>query len=216
MNPLALEARLLLRRFGDCRGRPGGEHQCEQYGHPQNSLELAGTGEGAMPLRCFAACRLINSRCRRKAHPRETSCPRAFGAGHKRFVRHPRDRQNCCARADIASAVPSGTSMRAPRSSGATKYSLAIPRSEGFGPVTTAPTVAPTVVIFGATGRTERTFMTIAGSDWANSLQPLKVLPLHSSQDCPSGILTLRTVNTRIDCEAPATEYPAPLKLPLG
>jgi hypothetical protein len=51
-------------------------------------------------------------------------------------------RQNSPALRDIASAVPGCTSTRLPPSSGATKYSLAMPRSDRPDPVAPARTPA--------------------------------------------------------------------------
>ena len=75
--------------------------------------------------------------------------------------------------------------MRLPPESGAMKYSLERPRRVGHGPPPTVPTdaagppAAGADVMTGATGRAERTLITMASSEALNSLQPVNVFPLH-------------------------------------
>src|SRR5215212_805387 len=113
----------------------------------------------------------------------------------------------------MASPVPGWTSIRLPPLSGATKYSLAMPRSEppppgkdwlGAGPLVDVRTAA--------TGRAERTVMTIEGVDWVICRQPEYLVPLHNSHCVPAGMSTLRTGNASPNCVGPTIVRRTPLK----
>src|SRR4051812_20364186 len=95
----------------------------------------------------------------------------------------------------MVAASPGRTSIRFSPRTGATKYSLAIPRREGppGGALAAASAAAAAGAPLVPTGRAERTVIAMDGSDLLNRRQPEKLLPLHSSQSVPAGTATLLT-----------------------
>ncbi len=118
-----------------------------------------------------------------------------------------RGRPACCARRLVRHLY-----ARAGRA-GMTKNSLASPWSDGPEPDTAVPEGMVTLsLIGGATGRTERTVRTIAALEPLTRSQPVKVLPVQSSQTVPGGILTLLTSNGVMRVVGPSTVRPGPAK----
>jgi hypothetical protein len=96
------------------------------------------------------------------------------------------------------------------------KNSLAKPRMDGFVPVTAASGSAALWGIGAATGRTDRIVRTIADCDSLNRSQPVKVLPLQSSNTVPGVIRKLSTVNGVILAVGPEIVMPGPAKRPFA
>jgi hypothetical protein len=93
-----------------------------------------------------------------------------------------------------------------------TKNSLASPRKEALDPLMEPAETLADAGIGGATGRAERTVITIEGSECVYLLQPVNVFPVHSSQAVFGGILMLFAMNSPIARDGPEIDRSAPLK----
>jgi hypothetical protein len=84
-----------------------------------------------------------------------------------------------------------------------TKNSLARPLSEPPDAFTGPDVVVAVAGIGGATGRAERTVITIAARDCVNLEHPVKVSPVHKSHALPADIRMLFTAKASIDRVGP-------------